>query len=219
MSNGYDPYNQPQGGSGQGYGQTAEAGYGQNYQQPAYGQGYQQPAYGADAALAYPGYATAGAGAAPGMPPFVTAETAPRDVGFVEAVKLFFKKYAQFRGAASRSEFWYAYLGSILIQLIPLAVMFIGAMVMAAGTQVDQYGYTTQTGNPALLLIGAFLWMVVGLACIVPMLAISWRRLHDSGKSGVWYLVSFVPAIGSIWLLVLFATERHTELWQPEWFV
>lgn len=34
-------------------------------------------------------------------------------------------------------------------------------------------------------------------------------RLHDTGKSGWWYLISLVPFIGGIWMLILMATEGH----------
>ncbi len=42
------------------------------------------------------------------------------------------------------------------------------------------------------------------LAIIIPGLAIEVRRLHDIDKSGWWWLIAFVPFIGSIWLIVLF---------------
>lgn len=46
-------------------------------------------------------------------------------------------------------------------------------------------------------------WAVAFLATIVPSIAITVRRLHDTGRSGLWYFLSFVPFIGPIWLLVL----------------
>lgn len=234
MSTGYDPHNQPQGaqqpspsegyGYGQStspaYGQSADAAYGQSgYGQPAYQQqGYGQTGY-ADAAQGYPGYSTLGAASVPGLPPFVTAETAPSNVGFGDAIKLFFKKYAQFRGAASRSEYWWAYLGVFLIELIPTILIMVGIGTMAAGTTYDEYGNVESTGSPALMVVGYILLLVIGLAVLVPSLAITWRRLHDSGRSGAWYFICLVPVIGPIWLLVLLITERHVELWRPEWFV
>lgn len=234
MSTGHDPYNQPQGGQqpspseGYGYGQSTWPAYGQSadvaYGQSGYGQpAYQQQGYGqtgyADAAQGYPGYSTLGAASVPGLPPFVTAETAPSNVGFGDAIKLFFKKYAQFRGAASRSEYWWAYLGVFLIELIPAILIMVGIGTMAAGTTYDEYGNVESTGSPALMVVGYILLLVIGLAVLVPSLAIAWRRLHDSGRSGVWYLITLVPVIGPIWLLVLLITERHVELWRPEWFV
>ena len=45
------------------------------------------------------------------------------------------------------------------------------------------------------------------LAIILPSLAIEIRRLHDIGKSGWWIFIALIPLVGSIWLLVLLATE------------
>ena len=51
-----------------------------------------------------------------------------------------------------------------------------------------------------MMLIGI---VVIVLGLFVPSLAVSIRRLHDQGKSGWLYLVSFIPYIGGIILLVL----------------
>jgi uncharacterized membrane protein YhaH (DUF805 family) len=43
--------------------------------------------------------------------------------------------------------------------------------------------------------------IILSLACMIPLLALTWRRLHDSGKSGAWFAITLVP-FGSIVLLV-----------------
>ena len=45
-------------------------------------------------------------------------------------------------------------------------------------------------------------WFIM-LALFIPSLAVTVRRLHDIGKSGLYYLVCFVPLIGSIILIIL----------------
>ena len=45
------------------------------------------------------------------------------------------------------------------------------------------------------------------LAVLLPTLAVEIRRLHDIGKSGWWIFISLVPLAGSIWLIVLLATD------------
>jgi uncharacterized membrane protein YhaH (DUF805 family) len=44
----------------------------------------------------------------------------------------------------------------------------------------------------------------------MPGLAVSVRRLHDLGKSGLFLLVALIPFIGTIWILVLFCSEGET---------
>jgi uncharacterized membrane protein YhaH (DUF805 family) len=44
---------------------------------------------------------------------------------------------------------------------------------------------------------------------LIPGIAIATRRLHDIGKSGWWQLIVFIPVIGWIWLIVLFAKESE----------
>lgn len=51
------------------------------------------------------------------------------------------------------------------------------------------------------IFIGFF--MLVALALLVPMIAIHVRRFHDLGYSGWWYLLSFIPYVGSLVVLVM----------------
>ena len=65
---------------------------------------------------------------------------------------------------------------------------------------------TTTTGTPpspvALLGLGiAGLSGLYGLAVLVPTVAVAVRRLHDTGRSGAWYLLNFLP-FGFIVLLI-----------------
>ena len=64
-------------------------------------------------------------------------------------------------------------------------------------------GLVSLTDTPAF----AFLYVIYFLAILIPSLAVIVRRLHDIGKSGWFYFVSLIPFIGSIWLIILFATE------------
>ncbi|QEE48572.1 DUF805 domain-containing protein [Flavobacterium alkalisoli] len=90
--------------------------------------------------------------------------------------------YANFEGRARRSEYWYYTLMNILI-IFTLAIL----------TMVSS--------------IFTFVYAIYALGVIIPGLAVAVRRLHDINKSGWFILVGLIPVIGSIWLLVLFATE------------
>lgn len=93
------------------------------------------------------------------------------------------ERYAQFTGRARRSEYWYYYLFYVLI-LIGLAI-------------VDAISGTFNAAVGMGLLSGVF-----GLAMLIPSLAVSVRRLHDTGRSGWWLLLGLLPLIGAIVLLV-----------------
>ncbi|MBD5295676.1 MAG: DUF805 domain-containing protein [Bacteroides sp.] len=107
-------------------------------------------------------------------------------IGFTEAIKKFYSNYAVFTGRATRAEYWWVALYLFIIYMIPYSFMVSSIM--------------QQTEPPI------FWTLILGLFClvnIVPSLALTWRRLHDTGRSGAWYFISLVPLIGGIWMLVL----------------
>ncbi|EDY45641.1 DUF805 domain-containing protein [Streptomyces sp. SPB074] len=105
-----------------------------------------------------------------------------------------FKKYAQFSGRARRAEYW-------MFQLFNLLAMAILFILGIAVTKVFFVLYGLYT-----------------LALIVPSLALTWRRLHDTGRSGGFFFISFVPFIGGIWLFVLTVLEgdRQGNMYGPD---
>jgi len=88
-----------------------------------------------------------------------------------------FEHYADFEGRARRSEFWWFYLAYVIV-LITLSIL------------ADVH-----------TVFGIAYW---GLAVLLflPGLTVSVRRLHDSGKSGWWFLIILVPLVGWIVFLV-----------------
>lgn len=93
------------------------------------------------------------------------------------------KKYAVFSGRARRKEYWYFALFSTLVQLLLMVIDYsIGTSDLKTGTS---------------LLVGIY-----SLAVAIPYLAVSVRRLHDTGRSGWWLLIVLVPIIGGLALLV-----------------
>lgn len=48
---------------------------------------------------------------------------------------------------------------------------------------------------------------VYALAVLLPTLAVTVRRLHDTNRSGWWIFISLIPLIGAIWLIVLLAKK------------
>ena len=97
------------------------------------------------------------------------------------------KKYAVFRGRARRQEFWYFTLFSMLIS--------IGLIIIDA-----IYGFTFGPGLSVLTLLYS-----LGIWC--PSIAVGMRRLHDTNRSGWWTLLYLLPFIGTLILIVFFATD------------
>ncbi|HEX7928459.1 MAG TPA: DUF805 domain-containing protein [bacterium] len=94
------------------------------------------------------------------------------------------RNYLNFTGRATRSHYW-------IFLLFNLAAVFVLAFVDGMlGLMVS--GST-----------GVFSGLYI-LAAIIPGLAVGIRRLHDTGRSGWWFLIVFVPFVGSIILIVFF---------------
>jgi uncharacterized membrane protein YhaH (DUF805 family) len=124
-------------------------------------------------------------------------------MSFTEAVRTCFNKFATFEGRASRPEFWWWFLFTILVSLVgyvPLLVLtFIGAATADDGGAVS--GVFT-----LLTVIFWILWAILVIALLIPTLAVGCRRLHDRGQSGWLLLLYFVPC-GNIVLLVFWLLE------------
>ena len=98
------------------------------------------------------------------------------------------KKYADFSGRAPRAEYWWFYLFMIILYCV--------AMILD-GMSGGGFGGTPYGLFTAILALGL----------IIPGLAVSVRRLHDTDRSGWWLLISFIPLIGAIVLLVFTVTQ------------
>jgi len=64
---------------------------------------------------------------------------------------------------------------------------------------------------PSLGRISGFFLPLYFLAILVPFLAVTARRLHDTGKSGWWCILGLIPLVGTIWLIVLLASDGDRE--------
>lgn len=57
------------------------------------------------------------------------------------------------------------------------------------------------------IYIFSIISLVISLLLFIPALAVLVRRLHDTGKSGWYFCVVFIPIAGVIWLIVLLCME------------
>lgn len=109
----------------------------------------------------------------------------------------FWKKYATFRGRASRSEFWWACLALAVIHAFIVAIAYV-----VAGIEAQPAGIMGATA--IYVLLG--LW---GLVVLIPSLAVSSRRLHDANLSAAWLFVLLIPVVGVIILIFLLVRESR----------
>ena len=120
--------------------------------------------------------------------------------------KVVFENYANFSGRARRSEYWYFTLFNIII-FVPLVILFVV--------------FAESGGNSeAISLIFMLFFIVVALALLIPSIAVAVRRLHDTGKSGWWYILGVIPVVsyvGGIVLLVFYCMdgEPNSNKWGP----
>jgi membrane protein len=110
----------------------------------------------------------------------------------INAYKNFFKGYVDFAGRSTRSEYWWVWLGNMIL-LIP----FYSAYGNALANSRDE---------GALIALGGtvIIYMIIGLALFLPGLALTVRRLRDAGFHWALIFIIFVP-LGSFVLLVLLA--------------
>jgi uncharacterized membrane protein YhaH (DUF805 family) len=95
-----------------------------------------------------------------------------------------FKKYAVFSGRATRKEYWMFMLFNLLVSII-LSFVFSGENTK-------------------------FITSIYGIATIVPVLALSARRLHDTGRTAWWLLLNLIPIIGSAVLMSFAVLDSQT---------
>ena len=111
-------------------------------------------------------------------------------MNFQNAVKSGFSNYANFRGRAQRSEFWYW----VLFFWLSVAV----AEVLDAALFPGVSG----SNNPGLELYVLPL-NLVGYALLIPSISVFVRRLHDIDRKGWWWLITFIPFGGLVMLVWL----------------
>lgn len=122
-------------------------------------------------------------------------------MGPIAAVESVVFKSFNFNGRATRAEYWWWGLAQF-------AIIF-GCMLadMAKLSRIEQAPL-----NPL-----EYATVIFGLLTIIPNLSVTIRRLHDSGRSGFWYFIAFVPFVGALWLLVLMIlpSEQNDNIFGP----
>jgi len=100
-----------------------------------------------------------------------------------------FKKAFEFKGRSCRAEYWYFFLFNI-----------IAGIVLAIVDSIIGTGHIGQSG---------LLSSIYTLIALIPGIAVSIRRMHDTDRSGWWVLLPLIPLIGFI-VFLIFAAQRGT---------
>src|SRR4051794_20064739 len=98
------------------------------------------------------------------------------------------RKYAQFTGRARRSELWMFWLLLIILEVVFFTLMGAlgGGMPTTPGAMPSGLG-----------MVINLVFFVVFLGLLIPSLAVTFRRLHDTDRSAWWLLIGLIPFLGA----------------------
>lgn len=143
---------------------------------------------------------------------------------FSQAVVRYFKRYARFSGYSSRSEYWWVYLFNIIVGSVFAVLMSVSFLPMMYALSLAH-----ETPDGALLFPDGGAWSLMpltiivivltiySLATLVPTIALTVRRIRDTGRDWPWIFVGFVPYIGGLLVMLLCAQKTDMSQHRPEW--
>ena len=127
-------------------------------------------------------------------------------MNFIQSISTCMRKYVTFSGRATRSEFWWFYLFTVLVNLV--------ATSQASSFVPNLLDGQDMTENESSYFLNNFFFLylstITSLILLLPSLAVAVRRLHDVGRSGLWILIAFT-VIGIIPLLIWYVKDTKDE--------
>ena len=126
------------------------------------------------------------------------------------ACKLCFQNYAKCSGRSRRSEFWYFFL---MLFLFNIAYQIIYRTIYY-NSYYYYDSYDNREYNIGLLEFVVIVYALLAILFFIPYVSVTVRRLHDTGRSGLYIFVSFIPFAGPFILLYfccLDSEERPNE--------
>ena len=127
----------------------------------------------------------------------------------INAYKNFFKNFAEFTGRSTRPDFWWVWLGNLILS-IPFWIIYF--YIVYLSTVMDSVSDSASEAIFMVFGLVAIIYAVFYLAILVPTLAISVRRLRDAGFHWAFIFLRFAP-MGGLALLILFAMPtKETEV-------
>ena len=127
----------------------------------------------------------------------------------INAYKNFFKNYAEFTGRSTRPDFWWVWLGNLILS-IPFWIIYF--YIVYLSTVMDSVSDSASEATFMVLGLVVIIYAIFYLAILVPTLALSVRRLRDAGFHWAFIFLRFAP-MGGIALLILHAMPtKETEV-------
>jgi uncharacterized membrane protein YhaH (DUF805 family) len=135
----------------------------------------------------------------------------------LESYKLYWKNYVNFRGRTPRRGYWWVQLWNLIIGVVLVVIMFaVGAGTIMSGATSMLGSSFSGYGDPSGMLGGLFsgsvaiaiisvISLAFSVANIIPGLALSVRRLHDTGRRWPWIFIMFAPVIFTFILALIAA--------------
>lgn len=120
----------------------------------------------------------------------------PYPMDFIESVKHCFRNCFNFRGRASRSEYWY------FVALYPTTLLVLVVSLLLRSQSSNNAIQNADLTVLVFLLVTAF--------CLAPIPAAGVRRLHDTGHSSAWLLLNFLPVVGGLTILYWLCQEGES---------
>ena len=110
---------------------------------------------------------------------------------FIESIKTCFKKYITIKGRAPRSEYWW-------FQAM-FAPLFLFVVIMSEAENLES--------SSELIILFYLLCFVIVIISLIPVITVTIRRFHDTNKSGWYFLLGFIPLVGSLIVTVMMIPE------------
>lgn len=137
---------------------------------------------------------------------------------FFGAISSAYRKYATFTGRASLSEFWWWMLFELFtrgflgfIYTMTMLALIVPLSVTAIAPTTGMPGPTEAAIMGAIFNPAYFVLLAWSLSILLPSLAVMVRRFHDTGRSGWFVLVTFIPLVGTILMIVFLAKASVPE--------
>lgn len=120
----------------------------------------------------------------------------------MDCIKRVFKNTFDLKGRATRTEYWFFALFSIILLFSSVLVNIILGAIVYKGI----YPYPFPS-----------LYLITYLFLFIPSFSVSVRRMHDIGRSGWWVLFQLIPLIGPLifFFFLILPSDKENEYGKP----